>query len=74
MGGKLKPIGYDELERKLRRASYLAIRKGKHTIYFHPTKEITIPIPHKHPRDVRIGLLHKITTEMDMTHEKFNEL
>lgn len=49
MSSKLKPIGYgyDELERKLRRAGYIAIRKGRHTIYFHSIKEITIPIPHK---------------------------
>lgn len=74
MSSKLKPIGYEELERKLRRAGYVAVRKGKHTIYFHVVKEITVPIPHKHPRTVSLSLLHKITKEMGLAHEEFNKL
>ena len=74
MSYKLKPIGYEELERKLQRAGYVPVRKGKHTIYFHTIKEITVPIPHKHPHSVRIGLLHKITKEMSISHDEFNAL
>jgi len=71
---KLKPIGYEELERKLRRAGYVAVRKSKHMIYFHPGNGITVPIPHKHPRSVSIGLLHKIMKEMRVSSDDFNEL
>ncbi|MEK7567058.1 MAG: type II toxin-antitoxin system HicA family toxin [Patescibacteria group bacterium] len=71
---KLKPIGYGELARKLKRANYIPARKTKHTIYFHPAKQITIPIPHKHPRDVPKGLLHKIFKEMKISPEEFNRL
>ena len=71
---KLNPVGYVELAKKLRRAGYIPVRKNKHTIYFHPLKQITIPISHKHPRDISKGLLNKFVKEMKMTKEKFNSL
>lgn len=71
---KLKPIRYDELARKLQRAGYFAIRKSKHVIYFNPRGQITIPIPHKHSRDVRVGLLKAIIKEMRISNEDFNKL
>ena len=71
---KLKPIGYDEFARKLVRAGYLPIRKGKHTIYLHQEKQITIPLPHKHPRDIPKGLLSKLIKEMKITREEFEKL
>lgn len=71
---KLKPIGYNEFTRKLQRAGYIPIRKSKHTIYFHPVKQITIPIPHKHSRDISKELLHKLIKEMKLSTEEFNRL
>lgn len=71
---RLKPIGYDVFTRKLQRAGYVSVRKTKHTIYFNPIKEITIPVPHKHPRDISQGLLHKLVKEMGLSAEEFNKL
>ena len=71
---KLNPIGYGDLARKLMRAGYIPIRKSKHTIYFHVQKQITIPIPHKHPKDIYKGLLNKLVKEMKMSREEFNDL
>ncbi|MBI2052780.1 MAG: type II toxin-antitoxin system HicA family toxin [Candidatus Ryanbacteria bacterium] len=71
---KPKPVGYDEFARKLKRAGYIPIRKSRHTVYFHPTKQITIPLPHKHPHDIPKGLLHKLSKEMKIPFEEFNRL
>lgn len=71
---KLKPISYDEFARKLKRAGYFPIRKSGHIIYFNPIKQITIPLPHKHPRDILKGLLHKLIKELKMSLENFNRL
>lgn len=71
---KLKQIGYAEFARKLIRAGYLPIHKSKHTIYYNPRKQITIPLPHKHGRDVPKGLLNKIIKEMKINREEFNKL
>lgn len=71
---KIKPIGYSAFERKLKQAGYIPIRKSKHTIYFHPTKQITIPFPHKHSRDIPKGLLHKLVKEMGLSVDEFNQL
>ena len=71
---KLKPTSYDEFARKLNRAGYLHIRKSKHTVYFHPAENITIPFPHKHPHDIPKGLLHKLIKEMKLSVEEFNRL
>lgn len=71
---KLKPIGYNELARKLRVGGYAPIRKSKHTIYYHIEKQITIPLPHKHPHDVPKGLLNKINKEMKISREEFDNL
>ena len=71
---KLKPIGYDELARKLAHAGYIPIRKSKHTIYFHIQKQITIPLPHKHPKDISKGLLNKLMKEMQISRKEFNDL
>ncbi len=71
---KLRPIGYDGFARKLLRAGYIPIRKTKHTIYFHPTKQITVPLPHKHGRDIPKGLLAKLIKEMGVSVEDFNHL
>ena len=71
---KLKPLSYNEFVRKLHRAGYISIRKSKHTIYFHLIKGITIPLPHKHSRDIPKGLLHKIVKEMKLSVEEFNRL
>ena len=71
---RLKPVGYDELKRKLARAGYVPVRKSKHMIYFNQTKEITIPIPHKHPRDISKGLLNKLIKEMGISREEFYDL
>lgn len=71
---KPKPIGYEALARKLQRAGYFPIRKSRHTIYYNPLEEITVPIPHNHPHDVPKGLMSKIIKEMGLTVEEFNEL
>ncbi len=71
---RLRPIRYNELVKKIQRAGYTPIRKSKHIIYFHPQKLITIPIPHKHSRNVPIGLLEKIVKEMKISKEVFNKL
>jgi predicted RNA binding protein YcfA (HicA-like mRNA interferase family) len=71
---KLKLVNHVEFTKKLRRAGYLPIRKTKHTIYYHPEKQITIPVPHKHASSISTGLLHKIVKEMGMTIEEFNGL
>ncbi|MEX2091002.1 MAG: type II toxin-antitoxin system HicA family toxin [Candidatus Paceibacterota bacterium] len=71
---RAKPISYEVLTKKLQRGGYVPIRKTKHTIYFNPTKEVTVPIPHKHQSDVPKGLLHKIIKEMKLSVEEFNEL
>ena len=71
---KLKPIGYDEFARKLKRAGYIQIRKSKHVIYFHPNKNITIPIPHKHPHDMSKGLISRLIKLMGWTNEELNRL
>lgn len=71
---KLKPVGYEEFAKKLRRAGYLPIRKNKHTIYFHQEKQITIPVPHKHRGDISTGLLHRIVKEMKLSTEEFGRL
>lgn len=71
---KLKPIGYSQFAGKLVRAGYLVIRKSKHTIYYHPIKQITIPFPHKHSRDIPKGLLHKLIKEMGVSREMFEQL
>ena len=71
---KLKPIGHDEFKRKLIRAGYVPIRKSKHIIYFHPVKNITIPLPHKHSHDIPIGLLNKLIKEMGLSREEFSQL
>lgn len=71
---KLKQIGYAEFARKLIRAGYLPIRKSKHTIYYNPRKQITIPLPHKHGHDVPKGLLNKLIKEMKITQKEFGEL
>ena len=71
---KLKPVSYDEFARKLKRGDYIAIRKSRHVIYFHPIKQITIPLPHKHPRDIPKGLLYKLIKEMKMSLIEFNRL
>lgn len=71
---KLKSIGYKEFVRKLIKAGYIPIRKSKHIIYYHREKQITIPISHRHPRDIPKGLLNKIIKEMKITSEDFNKL
>lgn len=71
---KLKPIRYDEFMRKLTRAGYVPIRKSKHTIYYHPEKHITIPFPHKHTRDMPMGLVQKLIKEMQISREAFGQL
>ena len=71
---KLKQISYAEFARKLIRAGYTPIRKSKHTIYYHASKRITIPLPHKHSRDIPKGLLNKLIKEMKISREKFNKL
>ncbi|MEK7157869.1 MAG: type II toxin-antitoxin system HicA family toxin [Patescibacteria group bacterium] len=71
---RLKSVSYDEFAKKLKRAGYFPIRKSKHTIYFHSTKQITIPLPHKHYGDMPKGLLHKIIKEMKISLEEFNKL
>ncbi len=71
---KLKPIGYDEFARKLIRAGCVPIRKSKHTIYFHPVKNITIPFPYKHPHDIPTGLLNKLIKETGLSREGFSQL
>jgi len=71
---KLKPLSYNEFVRKLQRAGYMLIRKSKHTIYFHLEKGITIPIPHKHSRDISKGLLNKLVKEMKLSAEEFIRL
>ncbi|MBI4692040.1 MAG: type II toxin-antitoxin system HicA family toxin [Candidatus Terrybacteria bacterium] len=71
---KIKPIGYDEFTRKLMRAGYVPVRKSKHTIYFHPQKQITIPLPHKHQKDMSKGFIHKLIKEMKLSTEEFNQL
>lgn len=67
-----KLLSYNEFVRKLHRAGYTPIRKNKHTIYFHIIKRITIPIPHKHSRDIPKGLLHKFIKEMKLSVEEFS--
>lgn len=66
---KIKPIGfgYTEFAKKLLRAGYVPVRKSKHNIYFHPKKLTTIPLPHKHGRDIPTGLLVKLIKEMRVT-------
>ena len=71
---KLRPISYTGLAGKLHRAGYIPVRKSKHTIYFHPIRHVTIPVPHKHARDIQMGLLHKLIKEMGMSLEEFNAL
>jgi predicted RNA binding protein YcfA (HicA-like mRNA interferase family) len=71
---KLKPIGYIAFARKLKHAGYMPVRKSKHTIYFHPAKQITIPFPHKHSRDIPTGLLRKLIKEMGISVDEFNRL
>jgi predicted RNA binding protein YcfA (HicA-like mRNA interferase family) len=71
---KLKPINYNAFARKLTRAGYIPVRKSKHIIYFHPVKQITIPLPHKHSRDIPIGLLRKLIKEMGMAIDEFDSL
>ena len=71
---KIKPIGYTAFARKLKHAGYIEVRKSKHTIYFHPVKQITIPLPHKHQGDIPKGLLHKLIKEMAITVEDFKKL
>ena len=71
---KIRPIGYDEFSRKLLRAGYIPIRKTKHIIYFHPAKQITVPLPYKHGRDIPKGLLAKLIKEMGLSAEDFNRL
>lgn len=71
---KLNPVSYDGLAKKLKQAGYIPVRKSKHTIYFHPVKQITIPLPHKHPHAIPKGLLHKLVKEMKMSLEEFNRL
>jgi len=70
----LKIIGYNELERKLKRAGYIPIRKSKHTIYFHEKNGVIIPIPHKHTHDISKEFLHKLVKEMKISVEEFNRL
>lgn len=69
---KLKPISYNEFIRKLGRAGYIPIRKSKHIVYFNPIKQITIPIPHKHSRDISKGFLNKLIKEMKLSIDEFN--
>ncbi len=71
---KINPISYDKFVKKLKQAGYIPIRKSKHIIYFHPIKEITIPIPHKHPKDISGGLLNKLIKEIRISKEEFNSL
>lgn len=71
---KLKPIRYDEFSRKLIRAGYVPIRKSKHMIYYHREKQITIPFPHKHTRDIPTGLIHRLIKEMNIAREEFERL
>lgn len=68
---RLKPVSYNEFAKKLKRAGYIPIRKSKHVVYFHSTKQITIPFPHKHSGDMPKGLLHKIIKEMKISIEEF---
>lgn len=71
---KLKSASYDEFARKLLRAGYTPIRKSKHVVYYNAGLGITIPLPHKHPRDIPKGLLNKLFKEMKMSREEFNNL
>ncbi|MFC1756766.1 type II toxin-antitoxin system HicA family toxin [Patescibacteria group bacterium] len=71
---KLKTISYASLVKKIKKAGYIPIRKSKHIIYFHSEKQITIPIPHRHIKDVPVGLLNKIIKEMKISRNKFNQL
>ena len=71
---RLKSVDYKEFIRKLVKAGYIPIRKSKHIIYYHQEKQITIPIPYKHSRDIPKGLLNKLIKEMKITSEEFNKL
>ena len=50
------------------------LRKSRHTVYFHPIKQITLPLPHKHPHDIPKGLLHKLIKEIKNSLEEFIHL
>ena len=67
-------MGYREFTQKLARGGYLPIRKSKHTIYYHPEKRITIPLPHTHSRDIPKGLFNKLLKEMKISREEFEAL
>lgn len=71
---RFRQIGYDEFARKLKRAGYISVRKSKHIVYFHPVKQITIPLPHKHTHDIPKGLLHKLIKEMKISLDDFKRL
>lgn len=71
---KIKPVGYGEFARKLMRAGYVPVRKSKHIVYFHLVKEITVPVPYKHGRDIPTGLLNKLLKELKLSKEEFNNL
>lgn len=43
-------------------------------IYFHPSQNITIPIPHKHPHDISKGLLNKLIKVMGLSRDEFDQL
>jgi predicted RNA binding protein YcfA (HicA-like mRNA interferase family) len=62
------------MARKLERAGYVSVRKRKHVIYFNPDIGITVPLPHKHAKDLPTGLLNKIIKEMKLTKEEFEQL
>jgi len=71
---KLKPMRYQEFAARLVRAGYIPVRKRKHVVYFHPGKQITIPLPHKHRGDIPTGLLNKLVKEMKISKEEFGKL
>jgi len=74
MGNKLTPVSPKELEKKIKKLGFEAIRqKGSHKFYMHPDGRTTTIVFHGNDK---IGpvLLGKILKEIKITREEFQNL
>ncbi|MCF7836859.1 type II toxin-antitoxin system HicA family toxin [Candidatus Gracilibacteria bacterium] len=70
---KLPVLTYRQLAVKLRQAGFELARTGKHDVYFHRRKNLTVPLP-RHTGDVPKGLLRVIISEMSLSVVEFTNL
>ncbi len=72
---RLTPLKFADVFRKLRQLGYVGpIPGGRHMRMIHPQTGKIIPVPAHGSRDVSVGLIRAIITEVGITREEWINL